>query len=82
MYSLLILFLGEIPLRQLVYRVLELPPSLRPHVYDFGRLNDKTEVEYTKKIVENRVTDLYNLASFSYMYFGMVVFNFKFVLGS
>lgn len=46
---------GEIPLRQLVYRVLELPPSLRPHVYDFGRLSDDTEVEYTKKIVENHV---------------------------
>ena len=47
--------LGTIPLRQLVYRVLDLPPSMRPLVFDFGKLSDKTELEYTKQIVKNHV---------------------------
>ena len=46
--------LGKIPLRQLVYRVLELPPSMRPLVYDFGQLNNSTENNYTKQIVWGR----------------------------
>ena len=46
--------LGKIPLRQLVYRVLELPPSMRPLVYDFGQLNNATEKDYTKHIVKSR----------------------------
>eukprot|EP00731_Ephydatia_muelleri_P024235 Em0016g506a len=45
--------LGKIPLRQLVYRVLELPPSMRPLVYDFGQLNTKNESEYVAQIVKN-----------------------------
>ncbi|XP_041100244.1 E3 ubiquitin-protein ligase rnf213-alpha-like, partial [Polyodon spathula] len=32
--------LGSIPLRQLVYRVQALPPSMIPLVWDFGQLND------------------------------------------
>ena len=44
---------GKIPLRQLVYRVLDLPPSMRPLVYDFGQLNMETEKEYTEQIVRN-----------------------------
>ena len=51
MYTLI----GKIPLRQLVYRVLDLPPSMRPLVYDFGQLNEKTEREYIKQIVQNQV---------------------------
>mgnify|MGYP003430498886 CR=1 FL=1 len=40
---------GKIPLRQLVYRVLELPLSMRPLVYDFGHLNTKNENVYDSK---------------------------------
>ena len=46
---------GKIPLRQLVYRVLELPPSMRPLVYDFGELTTRTEEDYTKQIVSDHV---------------------------
>ena len=44
-----------IPLRQLVYRVLDLPPSMRPLVYDFGQLTTQTEKDYTKQIVLDHV---------------------------
>ena len=47
---------GKIPLRQLVYRVLDLPPSMRPLVYDFGRLSVDTEKDYTKQIVTDHVS--------------------------
>ena len=50
------LSLGKIPLRQLVYRVLDLPPSMRPLVYDFGQLNTGTEHDYTKQIVTDHVS--------------------------
>lgn len=43
---------GKIPLRQLVYRVLDLPPSMRPLVYDFGQLNTGTECDYIIQIVK------------------------------
>ena len=46
--------LGKIPLRQLVYRVLDLPPSMRPLVYDFGQLSNGTEKDYTKQIVKSK----------------------------
>ena len=49
---------GKIPLRQLVYRVLDLPPSMRPLVYDFGQLNTKSENEYVAQIVTNHVSDI------------------------
>ena len=48
---------GKIPLRQLVYRVLDLPPSMRPLVYDFGKLTTQTEEDYTKQIVLDHVSD-------------------------
>ena len=51
----MVLLAGSIPLRQLVYRVLDLPPSMRPLVYDFGQLSDQTEKEYTLQIVKNHV---------------------------
>ena len=54
---------GKIPLRQLVYRVLDLPPSMRPLVYDFGQLNVDTEKEYTKQIVLNRCKEIPELRS-------------------
>ena len=47
---------GSIPLRQLVYRVLALPPSMQPLVYDFGQLTDNTEENYTVQIVKNHVS--------------------------
>lgn len=47
--------LGTIPLRQLVYRVLDLPPSLRPLVYDFGQLNMENENSYIEQIVKDHV---------------------------
>ncbi|XP_008284914.1 E3 ubiquitin-protein ligase RNF213-like [Stegastes partitus] len=43
--------LGSIPLRQLVYRVHVLPPSMIPLVWDFGQLNDSTEQMYIEQIV-------------------------------
>ena len=52
-FPLLLFFIGKIPLRQLVYQVLDLPPSMRPPVYDFGQLTNKTEKDYTKQIVRN-----------------------------
>ncbi|XP_072299402.1 E3 ubiquitin-protein ligase rnf213-alpha-like [Eucyclogobius newberryi] len=44
--------LGSIPLRQLVYRVHALPPSMIPLVWDFGQLNDDTEKIYIQQIVQ------------------------------
>ena len=49
---------GKIPLRELVYRVLDLPPSMRPLVYDFGQLNTNTERDYTKQIVHDHVREV------------------------
>ncbi|XP_078017826.1 E3 ubiquitin-protein ligase rnf213-alpha isoform X1 [Epinephelus lanceolatus] len=53
--------LGSIPLRQLVYRVQALPPSMIPLVWDFGQLNDHTEKIYiqqiVQRVVENRAID-------------------------
>ncbi|KAF7667968.1 hypothetical protein LDENG_00038400 [Lucifuga dentata] len=48
--------LGSIPLRQLVYRVQALPPSMIPLVWDFGQLNDHIEKTYIQQIVQ-RVVD-------------------------
>lgn len=47
--------LGSIPLRQLVYRVHALPPSMIPLVWDFGQLNDQTEKIYIQQIVQRVV---------------------------
>ncbi|KAL4658167.1 E3 ubiquitin-protein ligase rnf213-alpha-like [Arapaima gigas] len=47
--------LGSIPLRQLVYRVHALPPSMIPLVWDFGQLNDYTEKMYINQIVQRMV---------------------------
>ncbi|KAJ8362842.1 hypothetical protein SKAU_G00116730, partial [Synaphobranchus kaupii] len=47
--------LGSIPLRQLVYRVQVLPPSMIPLVWDFGQLNDQTEKIYIQQIVQRVV---------------------------
>ena len=55
---LFMMYTGMTPLRQLVYRVLDLPPSMRPMVYDFGRLNMDTEKDYTRQIVSDRCRDI------------------------
>lgn len=54
--------LGSIPLRQLVYRVQALPPSMIPLIWDFGQLNDHTEKMYIKQIVE-RVAETHSIDS-------------------
>ncbi|XP_077980160.1 E3 ubiquitin-protein ligase rnf213-alpha-like [Glandiceps talaboti] len=47
--------LGRIPLRQLVYRVQALPPSMLPLVWDFGQLSSEVEELYIKQIVARYV---------------------------
>uniref|UniRef100_A0A3B5AH48 RING-type E3 ubiquitin transferase n=1 Tax=Stegastes partitus TaxID=144197 RepID=A0A3B5AH48_9TELE len=49
--------LGKVPLRQLVYRVHPLPPSMASLVWDFGQLSDSTELSYIKQIVQKNVAD-------------------------
>jgi len=34
---------------------MDLPPSMRPLVYDFGQLTDKTEEDYTRQLVSYHV---------------------------
>lgn len=53
-------FIGKLPLRQLVYRVLDLPASMKPLVYDFGKLTSMTEKDYTRQIVHNYCKDSLN----------------------
>ncbi|MGH0135413.1 UNVERIFIED_CONTAM: hypothetical protein FKN15_035521 [Acipenser sinensis] len=47
--------LGKVPLRQLVYRVQPLPPSMVPLIWDFGQLSNSAELSYTKQIVQRQV---------------------------
>lgn len=49
--------LGKVPLRQLVYRVHPLPPSMASLVWDFGQLSDSTELSYIRQIVQKKVGD-------------------------
>ena len=49
--------LGDIPLRELVYRVMELPASMRPLVWDFGQLSNDVEKSYTREIVAKHLRD-------------------------
>ena len=41
----------DIPMRHLVYRVIALPPSMRPLVWDFGQLSNDTEEVYINQMV-------------------------------
>ncbi|KAM4682179.1 E3 ubiquitin-protein ligase rnf213-alpha-like isoform 3-T3 [Amazona ochrocephala] len=52
--------LGYIPLRQLMYRVKPLPPSLLPLVWDFGELNEKTQSLYIRDIVKSTMKNKIN----------------------
>ena len=49
--------LGDIPLRELVYRVIELPASMRPLVWDFGQLSNDIEKTYTREMVAKHLRD-------------------------
>ncbi|XP_073773817.1 E3 ubiquitin-protein ligase rnf213-beta isoform X3 [Danio rerio] len=49
--------LGKVPMRQLVYRVHPLPPSMVPLVWDFGQLSDSTELSYIRQIVKKKMRD-------------------------
>ncbi|XP_051523957.1 E3 ubiquitin-protein ligase rnf213-beta-like isoform X2 [Myxocyprinus asiaticus] len=49
--------LGKVPMRQLVYRVHPLPPSMVPLVWDFGQLSDSTELSYIRQIVQKQIRD-------------------------
>ena len=55
--------LGNIPLRHLVYRVLDLPLSMQPLLYDFGQVVGTTEDEYIHQIVVNYVCLLVDICS-------------------
>ena len=46
------------PMRHLVYRVISLPPSMHPLVWDFGQLNNDTESVYIKQMVLQLQTDM------------------------
>ncbi|XP_040296683.1 E3 ubiquitin-protein ligase RNF213-like [Bufo bufo] len=50
--------LGSIPLRQLVYRVHALPPSMMPLVWDFGQLNNETEKKYIQQIIQRLAKEI------------------------
>ncbi|KAA0724979.1 E3 ubiquitin-protein ligase rnf213-beta [Triplophysa tibetana] len=47
--------LGKVPMRQLVYRVHPLPPSMVPLVWDFGQLSDSSEHSYICQIVQKQI---------------------------
>ncbi|NWZ10455.1 RN213 ligase, partial [Agelaius phoeniceus] len=51
--------LGSIPLRQLVYRVHALPPSMVLLVWDFGQLNSRMEKMYIQQIVQHVAEQLH-----------------------
>ena len=50
------LYAGSIPLRELVYRVQPLPPSIRPLVWDFGTLTPDVERVYIEQIIQDYVS--------------------------
>ena len=45
-----------------MYRVFDLPASMRPLAYDFGRLDDATENNYTVQMVKDRCGTVEELA--------------------
>ena len=52
------IFIEQIPLRQLVYRVNELPLSMKSLIFDFGGIQRSAEQQYIRQIVENKVCPL------------------------
>ena len=59
---------GDIPLRNLVYRVHDLPTSMKTLVYDFGELGDDAEKKYIYEIVKKHVSSNHLLHAISYYY--------------
>ena len=47
-----------VPMRHLVYRVIRLPPSMQPLVWDFGQSNNNTEEIYIKQMVLKMQNDI------------------------
>eukprot|EP00116_Pleurobrachia_bachei_P010392 sb/3470654/ len=47
--------IGDIPLRELVYRVHPLPPAMRPLVWDFGTMDNQSEQDYTVQMLRSRI---------------------------
>ena len=68
---------GSVPLRQLVYRVLALPPSMQPLVYDFGQLTNTTEKDYTIQIVTDRVSHLQKLRCYLLMLYKLSIASYS-----
>ena len=60
------MYVGYIPMRQLVYRVQALPQSILPLVWDFGQLSAEVEYLYIEQMVHRCVSIIrYMLATFS-----------------
>ena len=57
---LLFLFSGDIPMRELVYRVQPLPERMLHMVWDFGQLSEKTEASYISEMVQKDVSKIKN----------------------
>ncbi|XP_077973940.1 E3 ubiquitin-protein ligase rnf213-alpha-like isoform X3 [Styela clava] len=49
---------GNIAIRTLVYKVVALPPSIQPFVWDFGQLSDETEQIYIEKMTDKLSSEL------------------------
>ncbi|KAF7705531.1 hypothetical protein HF521_020817 [Silurus meridionalis] len=49
--------IGKVPMRQLVYRVHPLPPSMIPLVWDFGQLSNSAELSYIQQIVQKQIEE-------------------------
>uniref|UniRef100_UPI00193A976F E3 ubiquitin-protein ligase rnf213-alpha-like n=1 Tax=Styela clava TaxID=7725 RepID=UPI00193A976F len=50
--------LGSIPMRYLVYRVVPIPPSMQPFIWDFGQLQGEEEKKYINQLVMKLDKDL------------------------
>ena len=51
---------ASIPMRHLVYRVIQLPPSMQPLVWDFGQLTNHVEAIYIRQMVLKLQKDIKN----------------------
>ena len=76
----LVTFAGQIPMRQLVYRVHALPQSLLPLVWDFGQLNADVERLYIKQIVNRYVSTILNTKQVLNPFCGMYIGQFYDIL--
>nr|XP_039262088.1 E3 ubiquitin-protein ligase rnf213-alpha-like [Styela clava] len=49
---------GKIPIRRLVYKVVPLPPSMQPFVWDFGQLSSECEQKYIYQMTKHLANEL------------------------